>query len=350
MGYEVKGSAIEPGNRRTQLGCLLPQSLVHLAAISVGLTLVLAALKLDLYTELPWWIVLLPVTIALVAAFLVLTMVIGAWVVVAVQMMSGKLTPDDDQDFRLDMVLRTAKICFLGHGYISLLMVSLGLFLMKLGSWAGGLPVVYPLLPLAVLGLVYIVLAVTLKQPEVDTPWYFLVGSWLLSQSLMLVMKCDHARQSEHFPWAAVFTPSWLVYVLLLIYCVLSPLETFHQDKDEKNSTSASSADTHYGGAEGQAGTASAGRLPGQLLKVAGIFCWVVGWGLSQVLLALRLDALYKVAWLSVILPALLGWILFFVFVRGAVCEHVIDKANIILDTFALVIPSLQDPQARLSP
>jgi len=350
MGHEGKGSVTQQGDRRIQLGYLLPQILVHLAAISVGLTLVLAALKLDLYTKLPWWIVLLPVTIALSFAFIVLTMVIGAWVLVAVQLMAGKLTPDNDQDFRLDMVLRTAKVCFLGHGYVSLLMVSLGLFLMKLGSWAGGLPVVYPLLPLTVLGLVYIVLAVALQQPEVDTPWYFLVGTWLLSQSIMLVMKCDHVRETEHLPWAAVFTPSWLVYVLLLIYCVLSPLETLHQDKEEKDRTSASSADTHYGGAEGQAVTTSPGRLPAQLLKVAGIFCWVIGWGLSQVLLALRLDALYKVAWLIVILPALLGWILLFGFVRGAVCERAKEKAKIILDTFALVIPSLQDRQESLSP
>merc|ERR1711990_942306 len=107
---------------------------------------------------------------------------------------------------------------------------------------------------------------------------------------------------------AATFTPSWLAYVLLLVYCVLSPLRSVRHAQAEQHNNAASSADTPYGGTDGITGSSRSEVLHTEFCKVAGIASGVLGWSLSQILLTLRLDALYKVSWLGIILPAFLGW------------------------------------------
>jgi len=324
-------------SKKQSLWLCLPDFLVRCAGLSVAATLVLASLKLDLYTDLSWWVVLLPAAIALCITFVVLTVTAVVWVYVAYIFFTQGIEVDVECEFRLDVLFRTAKICFLGHGYVSLLMVSLGLFLVKLHHWPS-LPLAYPLLPFIVLGMVYIFLAVVFKQPEVDPPWFFLVGMSLLSQSIMFVIKVDHVEDGKSLPWAATFTPSWLTYVLLLIYCVLSPFQTLREAHAGDDSSSAGSADTPYGAAEGRKGVASGSTLHTQFLKVAGIACWVMGWAVSQTLLSLRLDGLYKVAWLGVLLPAFLGWILLLIFATAPVCAYFKDIAQLLLDTFGLVL------------
>lgn len=326
----------------------LPQFLVQLSGIAVGLSLALAFLKLDVYTSLQWWQVLLPVIIALLLNFVVFCICVILWVRVAFLFFTGGIVAEevvvDGEEFRLDVLFRTAKICFLGHGYVSLLMLSLGLFLVKLQHWPS-LPVVYPLLPLIVLGAVYMVLAVMFQQPEVDPPWFFLVGISLMSQSVMMVIKLDHMAESSELPWAATFTPAWLTYVLLLIYCVVSPLRVFHQAKANEDSGNAGSADTPYGGAEGRTSPRASDSLHTQFVKVAGIGSWVIGWGLSQMMLTLRLDDLYKVSWLSITLSALVGWVLLLVFVTGLVTGYFRDITGLLMETFGLAFS-----QFRLHP
>jgi len=311
----------------------LPHFLVRFVGLAVGLLLILVSLKLDIYKDLPWWTVFLPIAVSLCILFVLLTIAIFVWVHVAFLFFTGNIEVETECEFRLDVLFRTAKICFLGHGYVVLLMLSFGLLLLKLQVWPS-LPVVYPLLPLIVLGMAYVFLAVIFKQPEVDSPSFFLAGVTLVSQSIMLVIKFDHMWESESLPWAVTFTPSWLTYLLLLIYCVVSPLQTFREAQADEDTHSASSAEAPYGSAEGPQPT-PAGKLHTQLLKVAGIFCWVLGWGLSQALLTLRLDAFYKVSWLSVILPALLGWILLLVFVTGPVSEYFSSIYELLMSTFS---------------
>jgi len=315
---------------------ILPYVLVRLAGIAVCLALVLASVKLDIYTTLPWWLVLLPITVTLGIVFLVLTIAVILWVRVAILFFSGNIEVEEEAEMRLDVLVRTAKICFLGHGYVVLLMVSLGLLLLKLDFWHS-LQIVYPLLPLIVLGVAYIFLGLVFKQPEVDSPWFLLVGMSVLSQSIMLVIKLDHMKESEGLPWAVTFTPSWVTHMLLLIYCVVSPLRTFHEAQANDDSRSASSVETPYGGTEGLPSVSSTGKLHRQLLKVVGMACWVLGWALSQALLTLRLDVLYKVSWLSVILPVLLGWILLLVFCSGLVSEYFREVTETVLATLSLV-------------
>lgn len=328
---------ISEGSKDRQPSRLLsvPHVLVHCVGLAVASTLVLASLKLDLYKDLSWWMVLLPPAIALCLTFLVFTVAVFTWVYVAYIFFTQGIEVDVESDFRLDVLFRAAKICFLGHGYVSLLMISFGLLLWKLHTWPA-LPLAYPLSPLIVLGMVYMIFAIVFTQPEVDPPSYFLVGISLVSQSIMLVIKLDYAYD---LPWAATFAPSWLTYVLLLIYCVLSPLQALREAQGEGESSSAgSSHDSPYGGAEGRSSRSSAVALHAQLRKVAGIVSWVLGFGLSQVLLTLRLDVLYKVAWFSVILPAFLGWILLLLCVTTHVSEYFTGIGRLLLETFGLVL------------
>jgi len=327
------------GDKEVQLsgGCgksrwpALPHVLVQTVGVAVGLVLGLACLKLEMYASLPWWAVGLPAIIALCIIWVVLTIAIILWVRTAARVF-GPVDIEPDSEFRLDMVFRTAKICFLGHGYVMLLVVSLCLVFAKLHIWPH-LPLAYALLPLIVIGLAHIFLAVIFKPPEVDPPWFFLVGMVLMSQSILLVIKVDHMFESDDMAWAVTFTPSWLTYLLLLIYCAVSPLQAFHETEE---STGSSSASFPYGSVADRATSSSMGRLQAQLSKVMGISSWALGWGFAQAFLSLRLDKLFKVSWFSVILPALMGWILLVVFVSGHVTAYFTDIFDLFGATFRL--------------
>jgi hypothetical protein len=312
----------------------LPWFFVRFVGVAVGLTLAFISLKLDIYADLPWWAVFSPVLVTLCIMLAIMTIAIFVWVYVFVVVFSGGIEPEEECDFCLEKLFRTAKICFLGHGYVNLLSLSAGLLLLKVSHEAWfGLPLVYPMLPLMILGMAHLVLAMLLKQPEVDAPSYGLVGMTLLSQSIMLVVKLDHFRDSKSLPWATTFIPSWLTYTLLLIYCVMSPLQTFHETQAEDGSRSASSANTPYGTDEHERARPS-DNLSSQLVKVAGIGSWVIGWAFSQALLTLRLDVFFKLSWLSVMLPAILGWTLLCMFLLGPVGDYFGNVTQIVLGTF----------------
>lgn len=307
----------------------LPDVLVQSVGISVSLTILLAAFKLDFHSQLPWWIVLLPIIIALSVVFIVFSLAVVAWIRVSVGFLCGSDEEvDAEYDFRLILFLRTAKIAFLCHGHISLLMLSVGLLLIKLQFWPS-LPVAYPLLPLIVLGLVYMFLALIFTQPEVDPPWFFLIGMSLLIQSIMLIVKLDHFLESKALPWAATFAPSWLAYVLLLIYCILSPLHVFRHD-----SQTAGSSEAPYSFSSSDAGQrpSRSAVLNAQIRYVVGIGLWVIGWSTSQALLTLRLDAVYEASWIIVVLPAIMGLSFLMSFGSGRVSEYFRDVAQLFLD------------------
>lgn len=334
MGLKSRDIEGAPVCSARYLWFCLPVLLIRFVGLVVGLSLILTSWKLDVYAELPWWKVFLPIEVAMCVIYVVLTIGIIVWANVAVLFFTGRLEIEHADDFRLDVLFRTAKICFLSHGLVTLLMLSLGLLLLKLYYWSN-LPVVYPLLPLIVLGMAYIFLALIFTQREVDSPWFLLVGIFLLSQSVTLAIKLDITKESKHMPWGLAFTPSWVTYACLLIYCVLSPINTYREARAEANTGSASSS-MAYGGAQRCSREETEARLHKQLLKVVGIACWAFGWGLSQAVLTLRLDGLYKVSWLAVILPALVGWILLLVFVTGVVKEYFTEVAELLLQTFSL--------------
>lgn len=327
---------------------LITRGLVVFCGLMVPLALLLTALKLDGFLELSWSDALMPVTVAVIVAFVVSSTAVFVWINVAIRLCTGIMEVEPDQDFRLDILFRTAKICFLGHGYISLVSVALVLLLLKLQVWHK-LTAVYPLLPLIVLGAVYIFLAVLFKRPEVVEDWFFVAGASMLSQSIMLVLKLDHLRSSTQLPWAVVFIPSWLTYVLLLIYCVLAPLELWPQAMADDGGTggSASVGDGDTGSARE---TRQGGRLRRQLIRVAGVASWVIGWSFSQVALTLRFDNLIKMSWLAVLCPAFIGWILALVFVTGQVSDYFAGIASLLLDSFGLVpLESTPDEEEPLT-
>lgn len=321
---------------------MLPGILIRFGGAAVCVTLVLLWMKGDIYKELSWWVVLLPVIIAVSVFLLVFTAAIFAWIYLAILLVTGNVEVDVDREVRLDVLFRTAKVCFLGHGYIQLLALALGLLLLKLSIWPN-LPVVYPMLPLIVLGFIYVFLAVMFKQPEVDSTWYSIVGMSLLSQSIMLVIKLDQFYESDGLPWAATFTPAWLTYALLLVYCVTSPIQAYTEGAADEGSrtalSTAASSEAPYGSVQRERSGSghNSARLQTQLQKVAGIGGWVIGCGLSQVFLTMRLDGLYKMSWLGILLPALLGCILLIVFDSELVSKYFRDILEMLLDTLGVI-------------
>jgi len=277
-----------------------------------------------------------PICITLCVVFLVMTAAVFFWIRFTTLVYSG----DDEIDMeevRLDVILKTAKICFLGHGYVLMLVISMGLFLAKLHLWPN-LPVAYPLVPLILLAKIYIILGIVLEQPDVDSPSFLLIGTSVLSQSIMLILKLDHLHKSENLPWMTVFIPSWVTYVILLGYSGLcaawaaapvpdaAPETTPETQKSESAIRQILSLHSHRCSVSPRQ----------QCYKASGIACLAVGFGISQAFLCLRLDDHYKEAWFSLTLPALLGWILFVTFVFGQVSEYFEDMATLLFHTFSL--------------
>jgi len=265
---------------------------------------------------------LLPIIVSLCIIFVVLTIAVLLWIRFVIMASVGDIDCDL-AEVGLDVMLRTAKICVLGHGYALLLVLSVGLLLSKLYFWPS-LPVAYPLMPIILLGMVYIILGVLLKQPEVDSPWFVVIGTSVLSQSIMLILKLDIMQQSKGLPWAAVFLPSWITYAILLGYSALCILWT-----PQPASAPETTPETPI-----HEVVAVSPKL--QVNKSSGLAFWAIGWGLSQLLFSLRLDGHHKIAWFALALPALLGWVLLVIFTFAPVSEYFEDMATLLFSTFSL--------------
>lgn len=348
-------SARDPLTRRQEESTWLslPRYLVLFVGVDLAVFIVLAALKLDFYPSWRWSVVMLPISAAVALLFAVFTLSCFGWIVLAARMVNGHIQVDMDREPRLDVLFRTAKICFLGQGYTGLLVISTGLLLCKLTNWPN-LPVIYPLLPIMVLGTAYIILAVLLRQPEVDAPWFFVAGATMLSQSIMLIVKIDHMWSSRSLPWAVVFIPSWLTYTLVLVFSILSPLRLWPEFISDHEAAPAGENPTvpvtddgdRSGGAEPPSSSAAESRemcgITGptfrmQLCKAVGLACWAIGWFTSQVLLAIHLDGhSLHIPWAALMLPAFIGWVLFVVFVSGMISDYFLGIVCLVIDTFGL--------------
>lgn len=312
----------------------LPRLLVGMSGVAVGSTLVLASLKLDLYPKIQWWAVFAPVTVTLSVVFLVMTAAVFFWIRFTTLVYRGDIDCDLEE-VRLDVILKTAKICFLGHGYVLLLAISMGLFLAKLHFWPD-LPVAYPLLPLVLLAKIYIILGIVLEQPDVDSPSFLLIGTSVLSQSIMLILKLDHLHKSKNLPWVTVFIPCWVTYVILLGYSALCAAWAAVPVPDAAPETTPETQKSPIRQILSLQSHRCSASPHLQCYKASGIACFAVGFGVSQVFLCLRLDGHYKEAWVSTALPAFLGWILFVAFVFGQVSEYFEEVATLLFDTFSL--------------
>lgn len=315
---------------------IIPHALVIVAVVSVALTMVLLPVKLHFWHWLHWWIVFLPIALTLAAVLTVLSISIVVWIHVACTLCAGEAELEVDPQFRLDMLFRTAKICFLGHGYVAMLCLGLGLLILKLELWTT-LSVVYPLLPLIVLGTIHLFLGIMLKEPELDAEWSFFTGASLLSQSICLVLKLKHFSKSSGLPWGAAFCPSWITYALLLVYCVRSAVPG-ESPPDCRRPMEAPSIEA---GAPMTTPRSSLKRPPGsmrqQLFLVGGLAVGVLGFSASQVLLTVRLDGLSKISMPLIFVPALIGWIAGAVFMTGHVSNYFTGIARLLLDTFNIV-------------
>lgn len=319
----------------------LPLALTVLSGVAVATSFVLAAAKLHSLLSLEWYMVLLPIAVALGIMLVVCTLSVFFWMH-AVFWVCATSREYSEREVSLDLLFKTAKMCFLGHGYVTLVSLALGLLVFKI-HWRPRLPVVYPLLPIIVLGALYIFMAIMFTHPEVNASWYLFIGMSLLSQSSVLVFKLDHFPSSPRFPWAAVFAPSWLTYACLLAFCVrrgasdIVRLVGIAADDRDIVKSSPRGSPRGNGPASGHCVSTPRFMLQRKLLKITGIACWALGFCIGQVLLTLRLDNLSRVPWVAGVLPMLLGWILLMVFVAVPVSNYFSDMSKLLVSSYGEV-------------
>lgn len=329
----------------------------------------LCALTLQGSVDLSWWYVLLPVVLSAASILVAFTIACGVWIHGALRLCSaasaahGNQTPDvGDLEYRLDILFKTAKICFICHGYTTLLCIALWLLVMKLEYWHK-MATVYPLVPIIVLGCLHIFLAIMFKQPEIDSPRSAGIGLSMLAHVVALVLKIDHGGGvrgdtasgsggeammtqftmsgalahedgpvATSYPWAVVFIPSWLTYAWVAFACVRQGRWAFsrlyHDQEDaaaEKDRVNAKRA----------------------LWVCAGGVLWTMGFCSSQVCLALKLDGLLAkkgLTWIMILTPAILGWCALVILGVGSVGRYFGNLALQLTGTFA---PSTAEPDSE---
>jgi len=343
-----------------------PYYLVLFCGLTVDATLVLLTLKYDIMHDLEWWIVLHPLAVGFFAIFATFTLAVLVWVHIAMRLCRQSCEWEMDREFRLDMLFKTAKICFIGHGYTILLCLALGLLHYKL-LYSPELPVVYPLLPLIVLGALYVIMAVMLKSPEINAGCSFFVGVSLLTQCTMLVLKLDKDSEFQNLPWGVTFCPSWFTYGFVFVFCIhcgaKDIVKLLEHEPEESRSSDVAAAAAGNDGSTGseivQAPTASAddgltrrrsrSEVRSELQSVAGAACWALGFGVSQALLTLRFDSVGQaVPWPATMLPAIIGWTMMVLFVANPVAGYFTCVSRMLLDAFGLL--SLDDSDDAEAP
>jgi len=200
-----------------------------------------------------------------------------------------------------DGLIRLAKATMGTNGWALLVFLFLWLLGIRL-QHGEGIPLIYPLTPLIVLGSVHVALATFLVEPEVDSVRSFGFGLSLLVHSIVFVLTLDSGDNLAATHWATVFIPSWLTYAWVVSLCIIRRNKIL-QDMIE---------------VEGQPDERAKARLQElrQLIKsIIGMGFWALAFCTAQVLLVLRLtlsDAhAAKIGWNVIFVPALLGWIAF---------------------------------------
>lgn len=312
-----------------------PHVMVVSLGVAVGLTLVGIMMMLEGVKMISsWWWALLPLFIGMHAVLLVFTIALVLWCQVARRVCGGSEDDDCDSNFRLDVLFRTAKVCFIGHGYTTLLCVALWLLLAK-AQYYPKWPMAYPMIPFIILGFLHIVMAVMFKSPEVNALRSGSLGASYLAHAAAFIIKVDHHWKDQRtHPWALIFLPSWLTYALVVSLCIargtqllqqLRDMKTPRGDHDDASSTGQSTVVPEI--------VPNRKKVRNELWMLAGMLLWAIGFATSQLMLAFRLDGLYKdLKWHIILAPAIVGWAALVFCTTAAVGKYFRVVAMLLLD------------------
>lgn len=286
----------------------LPATVVYGVGTAGAIAMVLVSLRFASDHHVPsWWIIFLPVIMALASIFLLFLGSIVLSVTAAIRLGSGHVEPGDEgTNFDLPLFFDTMKTVILGFGYTLLLLLAVWLLLIKLES-DPKFPVIYPLLPVIILGSLHLFLAIMFKEPEIDAGRSTFIGVSMLSHAIMLTLKLDHYKNSANLPWAAVFAPSWFTYGGVLVVCGFHGLIGCRRLLGASENAEAPSSSSDKPQAKSTKDLRNQLRV--ECIAMAGMIAWAIGFATSQVIIVLELDGMISsIRWEVVLLPALIGW------------------------------------------
>lgn len=308
------------------------------SGLSVDVSLALLALMYHGVHEIKWWAVLLPIALATLFVHLLFTIAIAFWVHKIAGICRGQAEGEHGREPRLEMLFRCAKLCFTGHLNSGLLILSLTLIYFKL-DMSPDMPIVYPGLPLLVLGFLCVFKAVMFKSPEVNAAWSLFVGVWLLAQTSFMVLKLDYYPTHEHFPWGIAFCPSWCSYGFVLIWCIHSGAGGILALLEHKGQSSqAEGGGTGDGVADYPDATKEREEVAGKVRLVVGAALGACGLAATHVMLTLRLDGVSNlVPWLGLVCPALVGWTILVATAAPTAAGHFNCVTRLLLDVLDIM-------------
>lgn len=174
-----------------------------------------------------WWLIMLPLMVAVAVVFLVFTFALLVWLVRAAMLVFSFLaqseedrtrTPrrgDMNPDNEVDVLMKTAKGCFVTHMYMSLFLISAFVLCYKLAEWES-MSLIQALIPTLILGSIHILLAIFFKEPDVDSERSMVIGLSIIFHCIVFHIKVDlHAPT----PWYIIFLPSWLTFAYVIFSC-----------------------------------------------------------------------------------------------------------------------------------
>lgn len=310
-----------------------PYVLVVSLAVAIGLSLICIMMMMEGSKYITsWWWALLPLIIVLHVVLVVFTIAIILWGQVARRVCGGTEDDDCESSFRLDVLFRTAKVCFVGHGYTTLLCVTLWLILAK-AQYYPKWPMVYPMIPMMILGFLHIIMAVMFKSPEVNAVRSGSIGVSYLAHAAAFIIKIDyHWEDDKNYPWALIFLPSWLTYALVTCLCfargyqllqMLKNIRTPRRDEVDDGSSS--------GTVMGEEIAPRRKDIRNELWVLAGILLGAIGFAASQLMLALRLDGEKNLEWHIILAPAIVGWAAFSLCTTSSVSKYFREVATMLL-------------------
>lgn len=321
--------------KRSRLATVIravPYVMVVTCGLGVGLSMVFVMMKFKGVSALQsWWLVLLPMLIAFNLTLIAFTIALILWASVARSVCGGFDDDDREHNFRLDVLFRTAKVCFIGHGYTSLLCAALWLLLAKLvyhPKWS----VIYPMIPIIILGALHVFMAVMFKSPEVNGLRSGGIGVSLLAHAFTIVFKIEHHLLDPKYPWALIFVPSWLTYAGVLALCIAngaSVLSRLASVGTSQNTTTA-----------GRRARNPRKALQSELLVIAGFLIWAIGFSASQMLLAMKLDGHTKdLTWEIIAVPGIVGWVALIIFTATPAARYFGSTIALLAGALGVSIP-----------